>query len=275
MIRGTEKKLAVRFRRWSWKHWLTWDSTYPTPYFTVPGPIFWDGMAPVTSTNGVCCLPTQITSPVPQDHYAFPSSTGSTDSADPSGWLYSITSQGVYYSGSANISSLLAPATINSVLNYCSVEYPPGISNACAWSSAAAEVSAVNVAGELLTTTVHVTASTSSTPSSTPQAAGSSQRTSVPQTTTAGQKANSVSSTAAPSPSTQSTELPQSSPQASVAQSSPGAQSSATTIGVAPAVSQSSSAASAAGAAGSNLVSILGAHTTSTVSNAQQTSTLR
>jgi len=120
---------------------------YPTPYFTVSAPIYWNGLAPLTQDNGVCCWPTVVSSPVPQDHYTFPSSTGSTNSRDPRGWLYVVSTFHIGYTGVQNVSSLLAPATINSVLNYCSVEYPPGESGSCATSTAAAEVSAINEAG--------------------------------------------------------------------------------------------------------------------------------
>ncbi|KAK3679516.1 hypothetical protein LTR78_001077 [Recurvomyces mirabilis] len=138
-------------------------AAYPTPYFTVSDPIYWNGLAPVVQDRGVCCQQKVVTSAVPQNHYQFPQSTGSTNSRDLRGWLYVLTSNAVVYSGASNLSSLLAPATINSVLNFCSVHYPPGYDALCQSSSALGEVSAVNVAGELLTTTVHITDSASST----------------------------------------------------------------------------------------------------------------
>jgi hypothetical protein len=104
-------------------------------------------MAPVTQGRGVCCMSTVVSSPVPQNHYAFPSSTGSTDSRDPRGWLYVVTTLNIGYTGAQNLSSLLAPATINSILNYCSVKYPPGESGNCESSSAAELVTAINLAG--------------------------------------------------------------------------------------------------------------------------------
>ncbi|KAK5725349.1 hypothetical protein LTR15_003534 [Elasticomyces elasticus] len=165
---------------------------YPTPYFTVGGSVTWSaafpstitngfygedvvlsafdyygdnaelhGQTEITQTSGICCLQTVLSSPIPQNHDPWPSRTGSTNSADPRGWLYVLTMDPVGYQGYHNVSSLLAPASINIVLNDCNVVYPGNITPSCGWGVAGAEQTAVNPYGELLTTTVHITTSAS------------------------------------------------------------------------------------------------------------------
>ncbi|KAK3651348.1 hypothetical protein LTR56_005805 [Elasticomyces elasticus] len=195
---------------------------YPTHYFTA-GSIFWSGEAPRTFNDGcVMCWQTAVSSAVPQNHYPFPTPTGTTDPSDPRGWLYVMTSRLSVVSGVGNVSSLLAPATINSVLNYCSVTYPSGFIPACSYSTVAAAVNAVNNAGELLTTTVHVTASSTSAP--TADAAQVSSQSSP--STTAG--IASPSPTAPPVSSSTAVPPTPSTPQVSVQSNKPQSVSSGT-----------------------------------------------
>lgn len=142
---------------------LTQIRAYPTPYFTVVEPIAWPGVFPRPEYATTCCDPDwNAESAVPQDHYSFPSLTGSTNSADPTGWLYTIAaSEPLAVEGSQNVSSLFAPATIQSVRQHC--PHP-----LCAVESSALAAFAVSMAGALLeTSTVHVTGtfSTSALPS--------------------------------------------------------------------------------------------------------------
>ncbi|KAK5712071.1 hypothetical protein LTR15_012140 [Elasticomyces elasticus] len=134
---------------------------YPTEYFTVNEPIRWDIFTPYTGNldggrHTTCCQITTAASPVPQNHNPWPLSTGSTNPVDPKGRLYTMTSDvDVNYSGSRDISSLFSPATINSVINYCPY-------STCPYTSMAADALDVDEAGELLTSTVHITVSTPS-----------------------------------------------------------------------------------------------------------------
>ncbi|KAK4897698.1 hypothetical protein LTR27_004470 [Elasticomyces elasticus] len=127
------------------------------------GPIAWSGLAPQTQDGGICCLGAEVASPIPQNHGPFPSPTGATDSKDPQGWLYMLKETHIGYTGAQELSSLLAPATINSVLNYCAVSYPSGVAASCTSSLVDAAVNAVGIAGQLVTTTIHITASSSAT----------------------------------------------------------------------------------------------------------------
>lgn len=114
-------------------------------------------------------------SAVPQNHYAFPPLTGSTNPADPRGWLYAIVTADVpMLEGAQNLSSLFAPATISSVRQHC--PYPK-----CYRVSSALGATAVNMVGALLdTSTVHVTGtfSTSASPAATAKQSQETARTS-------------------------------------------------------------------------------------------------
>lgn len=140
---------------------------YPTPYFTVVSPISWQGLFPDVQQGVTCCNSLKATSSaVPQNHYSFPSMTGSTNAADPRGWLYLLAeSQLKTFSGSQNLSSLLVPATISSVRQHC----PHYM---CAAASSALGAEGVQMVGALLeTSTVHVTGSftDSASPAATPE----------------------------------------------------------------------------------------------------------
>lgn len=134
---------------------------YPTPYLVATAPIYWWALFPTPSYGTLCCIANTTTSPVPS-HYPFPSSTGSTDPADPTGWLYEVTPISYIVVGSSGLSSLFAPATINSATLSC--PHP-----LCETSQPAEGASAVQAAGALLaTSTVHVTGTFSSTGTATP-----------------------------------------------------------------------------------------------------------
>ncbi|KAK0868598.1 hypothetical protein LTR87_014084 [Friedmanniomyces endolithicus] len=65
---------------------------YPTPYFTLGAELVWNAILPQNSTAGTgtgsCCGYVVTTSPTPT-HAPF-TKTGSTNTADPSGWLYTL-----------------------------------------------------------------------------------------------------------------------------------------------------------------------------------------
>ena len=128
-----------------------YNRAYPTPYFAVNQPIKWSGLVTHSYAGNPCCIPGVITSATPS-HYPFPSSTGSTNSNDPTGWLYALASwEEERYLGSERVSSLFAPANIKTIIESCPHTRCPG-------SSSVEPMMAASIAGGLLkTSTVHVT----------------------------------------------------------------------------------------------------------------------
>ena len=233
------------------KTYLTIPRVYPTEFFNVNAPIVYGGFFATPSYGTFCCEPGVTTMPMPASHYPFPSSTGSTNTADPSGWLYNLTSYYTGYTGYGNVSSLLAPATINTVTESC--PHPLCV----AWRSEAA-ASAVSEAGALLaTSTVHVTGTFSSTggASATPVAHAQS----VP-SSSAGSSSVKVDPITA-SPTGQKTSSP--SPDSSTVQAQP--EVSGSSEQNSPASTAQETPTSTANPA-SILGSILGHHATTTVS---------
>ena len=303
---------------------LTDARAYPTPYFTVGGSISWYGEAPFTATDGfygaenqlsengeyryygqtmvtqssgVCCLPTTTSSPVPQNHYPFPSPTSfGTNPIDPRGWLYILTLDYVYYTGYQNLSSLFAPASINSVLNACHITYPGGIEPSCAEGAAGAVTAAVNPYGgmlpisarlhsaariltvgiELLTTTVHITSSApTSSPGPSAEAAQAPQ--SSPSRTaaavdpiTAGLRASTSSQTAMPNSRTGSLESPSMQSDTALPASdsaSPQSLPSSPALAESATAPTSSTLSSAINHAGSVVASLFGFHVTTRITS--------
>jgi hypothetical protein len=128
----------------------------------VPMTLRSDSLVPVQPTKPgappiyteTCCQQDITFSPTPS-HYPFPSSTGTVDPEDPTGWLYNIYANISTFIGSQAVSSLYAPARIESVMQYC--PHPK-----CGLSDAS-PVSAVGSApGLLVTSTVHITSFTAS-----------------------------------------------------------------------------------------------------------------
>ncbi|KAK4575051.1 hypothetical protein LTR86_000903 [Recurvomyces mirabilis] len=72
--------------------------TYPTPVFDIATDFTWLAVQPQTGTWGTCCMNTTLHSITPL-HTSF-RPTGTTDSRDPRGWLYSLT--GYNLQGSAD-----------------------------------------------------------------------------------------------------------------------------------------------------------------------------
>ncbi|KAK4983224.1 hypothetical protein LTR50_007344 [Elasticomyces elasticus] len=233
---------------------------YPTPFTTVAESLSWSGSVPTFISGVECCSPFITSSPVPQSHYPFPSSTGSTDSRDPSGWLYDLIISVTEYSGSRNLSSLLAPATINSALNYCPFQD-------CDIPTRTAAAAEVEAAADLLTTTVHVTVSSSSAdqPTSSANTLPLAAAAAPTPTRTVSPAEVAVSSESQRSSAAQNSQASQVPTALAQSQASPSTPSSA--------VNSSPATISSAANAGGIIASVFGAHATVTISPAGAPST--
>ncbi|KAK0351677.1 hypothetical protein LTR94_024011 [Friedmanniomyces endolithicus] len=194
---------------------------YPTPYFTLGAELVWNAILPQNSTAGTgtgsCCGYVVTTSPTPT-HAPF-TKTGSTNTADPSGWLYTLvgfnygdaleelgpsaltslwggqsltfpyTACSYTICGPYSTSSMLAASTVGSV-GYLLATSTTTVSSAASTSPAAAQSKATSSARAEA-----VTNSPSSTPSPTSSQA-QPQQTSTPSVSSAA----SVSSSAANTP---------------------------------------------------------------------------
>lgn len=141
------------------------DSAYPTAYIGGGLSIEFNGtMSEVDNLEYggtvvgsiTCCNPGMTYLPTPS-HYPWPSSTGTVDPEDPTGWLYNMHVEIATISGSKAVSSWYAPAQISSVMQYCPYPRCPGM------STMAGATAARSAAGLLITSTVHTTDFSSST----------------------------------------------------------------------------------------------------------------
>ncbi|KAK0255980.1 hypothetical protein LTS09_008910 [Friedmanniomyces endolithicus] len=244
---------------------------YPTPYFTLEAELVWNAILPQNSTagtgTGLCCGYVVTTSPTPT-HTPF-TKTGSTNSADPSGWLYTLV--GFNY---GNPLEELGPSALTSLWGGQALTFPY---TACSYTicgpystSSMLAASTVGSVGYLLATSTTTISSEASTNPAAAQSKASSSAQAEAVTNTQSSSANPTSSQAQP----QQTSTPRVSSAPSVSSSAANTPSSSAGFTSSQAESQQSSTpiVSSAASAAANTPSSAG-QTSSKASQPQPSTT--
>jgi hypothetical protein len=148
---------------------------YPTPALALGTAFGWRAVLPTLYNGSVCCE-SQDTSSATPSHTIFATPTGSTNTIDPSGWLYTLINvENVHRIGSVEISSLWAGDSIGFPYTGC-----PYVSCNLPATTVAGAVYASSVAYLFATTTITTSGPTSSPLSTaTPTGSTSSEHTTV------------------------------------------------------------------------------------------------